>query len=115
AFQNYRGNISADFDGPLDKYHNGRRPTQPMIPNFRNIKKQETDFLRGYMVFFDASRPRASADGIGGDFKDALGEPGRWRVNMSMQGETIPKETNYVRLSKDKKDKWGIPLLITSV
>jgi len=115
AFQNYRGNIFADFDGPLDKYHYGRRPTQPMIPNFRNIKKQETDFLRGYMVFFDASRPRAVAEGIGADFKDALGEPGGWHVNMSMQGETIPKETNHVRLSTDKKDKWGIPLLITSV
>jgi len=32
-----------------------------------------------------------------------------------MQGETIPKETNHVRLSKDKKDPWGIPQLITSV
>jgi choline dehydrogenase-like flavoprotein len=32
-----------------------------------------------------------------------------------MQGETIPKESNHVRLSKDKKDKWGIPQLITSV
>ena len=34
---------------------------------------------------------------------------------MYMQGETIPKETNHVRLSNDKKDQWGIPLLITSV
>lgn len=34
---------------------------------------------------------------------------------MYMQGETIPKESNHVRLSKDKKDEWGIPLLITSV
>jgi choline dehydrogenase-like flavoprotein len=32
-----------------------------------------------------------------------------------MQGETIPKETNYVSLSKDEKDAWGIPLLKTSV
>src|SRR5258708_578564 len=34
---------------------------------------------------------------------------------MYMQGETIPKENNYVRLSKDQKDQWGIPLLVTSV
>ena len=34
---------------------------------------------------------------------------------MYMQGETIPKATNHVRLSTDKKDQWGIPLLITSV
>ena len=32
-----------------------------------------------------------------------------------LQGETIPKEKNHVRLSKDKKDQWGIPQLITSV
>jgi choline dehydrogenase-like flavoprotein len=116
AFQNYRGNIFADFDGPLDQYYYGRRPTQPMIPNFRNVKKDETDFLRGYMLFFDATRPRGmNAEGIGSEFKDAITEPGSWKITMSMQGETIPKESNHVRLSKDKKDKWGMQLLITSV
>ena len=34
---------------------------------------------------------------------------------MGMQGETIPKFTNHVRLSPDLKDQWGIPQLITSV
>jgi len=34
---------------------------------------------------------------------------------MYMQGETIPKKANHVRLSKDKQDHWGIPQLITSV
>ena len=115
AFQNYRGYLYADFEGAADEYYFGRRPTQPMIPNFRNIKKQETDFLRGYMSFFGADRPRTDAPGIGAAFKEAITEPGGWRINMSLQGETIPKETNHVRLSKDQKDKWGIPLLITSV
>ena len=32
-----------------------------------------------------------------------------------MMGETIPKKTNYVDLSKDKKDKNGIPLLNINV
>lgn len=32
-----------------------------------------------------------------------------------MQGETTPKEENHVRLSKELKDKWGVPQLITSV
>jgi choline dehydrogenase-like flavoprotein len=32
-----------------------------------------------------------------------------------MQGETIPKETNTVSLSKTEKDHWGIPLLVTNV
>jgi choline dehydrogenase-like flavoprotein len=34
---------------------------------------------------------------------------------MYMQGETIPKEANHVRLHDTKKDQWGIPLLVTSV
>jgi hypothetical protein len=36
-------------------------------------------------------------------------------VYSYVQGETIPKENNHVRLSTDKKDEWGIPQLITSV
>ena len=115
AFHNYRGSLNASYDGPADKYYHGRRPTAPMMPNFRNVHKQETDFLRGYMVFYSATRGRAGVEGIGGDYKDAISEAGDWGIYMMMQGETIPKETNHVRLSTEQKDKWGIPQLITSV
>ncbi|OYU55749.1 MAG: GMC family oxidoreductase [Chitinophagaceae bacterium BSSC1] len=115
AFHNYRGSVSASYDGPKDKYYYGRRPTQVMMPNFRNVEKQEMDFLRGYMVHFGAGRGRAASDGIGGAFKDALTEVGDWGVFAMMQGETIPKASNHIRLSKDKQDQWGIPQLITSV
>lgn len=118
AFHNYRGSVSGSYDGPEDKYYYGRRPTQPMMPNFRNVHKQEMDFLRGYMSFYGAGRERANGNGqeqIGGDYKDSLTEAGDWYVSMMMQGETIPKETNHVTLSKDKKDQWGIPQLVFSV
>ena len=115
AFQNYRGTVNAEYDGPQDEYYYGRRPTQPMMPNFRNVHKQETDFLRGYMVFFGAGRGYGYADGLGAAFKDALSEAGGWYVSVMMQGETIPKESNHVRLSPDKKDAWDMPQLITSV
>jgi len=119
AFHNYRGSLTAGYQGHEDKYYYGRRPTQAMMPNFRNVLKQEMDFLRGYTVHFGAGRydPGSNADGdqIGEGYKDAMCEPGGWYVNMMMQGETIPKENNHVRLSGDKKDEWGIPLLITSV
>ena len=115
AFHNYRGTVSASYEGPQDKYYLGRRPTQPMMPNFRNVHKQETDFLRGYMTFFGAGRAQVHQDGIGGDYKDAISEAGNWYVSVMMQGETIPKETNHLRLSKDKVDAWGIPQLITSI
>ncbi|MEP6951735.1 MAG: GMC family oxidoreductase [Ginsengibacter sp.] len=118
AFHNYRGTVSGSYDGPLDKYYYGRRPTQPMMPNFRNVHKQEMDFLRGYMSFYGAGRGSGGTTGeeqIGGDYKDSLAEAGDWYVSMLMQGETIPKETNNVTLSKDKKDQWGIPQLVFSV
>jgi choline dehydrogenase-like flavoprotein len=118
AFHNYRGSMNATVDGYQDKYYYGRRPTQPMMPNFRNVHKQETDFLRGYMVFFSANRGAygtPEGEAIGAAYKDALTEPAGWTVFMMMQGETIPKESNSVRLSRDKKDPWGIPQLITSV
>jgi choline dehydrogenase-like flavoprotein len=118
AFHNYRGSLTAGYQGYEDRYYYGRRPTQAMMPNFRNVQKQEMDFLRGYMVHFSASRynsGNSDGDQIGGAYKDAMCEPGEWNVYMMMQGETIPKENNHVRLSENKKDEWGIPLLITSV
>jgi choline dehydrogenase-like flavoprotein len=90
-----------------------------MMPNFRNVKKQEMDFLRGYMVFFGAGRGRGNADAkdaeIGSAFKEDLTEAGPWYVSAMMQGETIPKEINHVRLSTDRKDAWGMPELVISV
>jgi choline dehydrogenase-like flavoprotein len=119
CFHNYRGTVSASYDGPSDKYYYGRRPTQAMMPNFRNVRKQEMDFLRGYMVHYSAGRGNADVPNgeveIGGKFKDAITEAGDWGVFAMMQGETVPKETNHVRLSEDKKDEWGIPQLVTSV
>ena len=115
AFHNYRGTVSASYNGPMDEYYYGRRPTQPMMPNFRNVYRQETDFQRGYMCFYGAGRGRAYTDGIGAEAKDAMTEAGGWHVSMMMQGETIPKATNHVRLSSNQQDAWGIPQLITSV
>lgn len=34
---------------------------------------------------------------------------------MMMQGETVPRRENHVRLSADLKDAWGIPQLVTSI
>ena len=120
AFHNYRGTIYASMDGFEDSYYFGRRPTMPMMPNFRNVYKQETDFLRGYMIHYSTSRGAswqgaAWKDGIGADWKNSLTGLGGWGVFMMMQGETIPKEKNHVRLDTNKKDAWGIPLLVTSV
>jgi choline dehydrogenase-like flavoprotein len=90
-----------------------------MLPNFRNVREKDTDFLGGYMTFFTAARKgwsrETEGDQIGAAYKEAISRPGKWSVYMMMQGETIPKEQNHLRLHKDKVDDWGIPQLVASV
>lgn len=119
AFQNYRGSLGGTVDGFEDKYYYGRRPSECMMANFRNLKKQDTDFVGGYMAFMGAGRSQdegyALPQQIGADYKNALCEPGAWWMYIYMQGETVPKETNTVSLHPTEKDQWGIPLLVTKV
>lgn len=42
-------------------------------------------------------------------------KPGSWNIYMMMQGETIPRYENHVRLSETETDPWGMPQLVTSV
>ncbi|WP_454800973.1 GMC oxidoreductase [Mucilaginibacter phyllosphaerae] len=119
AFHNYRGSITASMDGYMDSYYYGRRPTAVMMPNFRNVYQQQTDFLRGYMVFYTATRPGwghfTEGQQLGAGYKDNIAEAGPWGIYMMMQGETIPKESSRVQLSNDLKDRWGIPQLKIAV
>lgn len=119
GFHNYRGTMGGDMDGFEDKYYFGFNPSESMMANFRNLKKQDTDFVGGYMAFMGAYRNagdlRLVSHELGPEFKNAMCEPGQWQVYMYMQGETILKATNKVYLSATKKDQWGIPLLVTSV
>lgn len=118
AFHNYRATVSGEYDGFLDKTTDGRRPNSPYIPRFRNVYKQETDFLRGYAAGFSAGRSSYNKqDGIGTELKDNLfrTEYGGWHVGSHMMGETIPKLTNFVALDANLKDPFGIPQLRVSV
>ncbi len=118
AFHNYRATIYAEFDGYKDKHTTGREPTSAYVPRFRNVKKQETDFLRGYASGFSAWRQTIqNANGFGEDLKEGLLNPeyGVWQMWSHMMGETIPKEENQVTLDSQKVDDWGVPLLKISV
>lgn len=114
AFHNYRARISAQYDGMKESTTEGRRPTSAYIPRFRNVAKQETNFLRGYAAGFSAGRyTNRNTDGFGESLKNnlAAGELGAWNVGSHMMGETIPKETNQVSLHATMKDDWGVPQL----
>jgi len=114
CFQNYRAASYGKIDGFENKYVNGRNPTGPIIPNFRNFNKRDSNFMGGYTSFAGAHRNQVSEvpeseSQLGIDFKHKLSEAGDWVVYMYMQGETIPKITNQLALSKNKIDQWGIP------
>jgi len=116
AFHNYRGHISAEYNGFLDSTTDGRRPTGAYIPRFRNVARQDkdADFLRGYAAGFSAFRSfDRPTEGFGLALKKNLngGSLGPWHVGSHMMGETIPKETNTVSLDGTRKDPWGIPQL----
>jgi choline dehydrogenase-like flavoprotein len=103
----------------LDYKTDGRNPAGGgYIPRFRNLYKQETDFLRGYAAGFGAYRSSwADESGLGEDLKNSILSPkyGNWGVGSHMMGETIPKESNFVALDATQKDEWGIPQLKISV
>lgn len=118
AFHNYSGRISAEYEGLQEFTTKGSRPTGGYIPRFRNVFKQETDFLRGYAAGFSGHRGTIQdRSGVGPQLKENLlrSKLGPWRVGSHMMAETIPKHTNFVSLDETQKDQWGIPLLRVSV
>jgi choline dehydrogenase-like flavoprotein len=102
------------YEGFKDHYYYGRRPNGIYVPRFRNMdeKTKQKDYLRGFGYQGGAVRNRVGQeDGIGAELKESLTELGDWTMWIGGWGEHLPYEDNRVTLSKDKKDKWGLPLL----
>lgn len=109
----YHVGAGAVYDGFEDQYTYGRRPNGIYIPRFRNLndKTKHKDYLRGFGYQGGASRGRTGEhEGIGVELKESMTEPGKWAMWLGSWGEHLPYEDNRVTLSKDKKDKWGLPL-----
>lgn len=117
SWHNYRGKLSARYEGFKDKKTSGGNPSNAYIPRFRNVYKQEMDFLRGYATGIGGGRGLATdTKGIGNSLKDHLLNPklGDWYISSWMMGECVPREENHIRLHKELKDKYGIPQLVFS-
>lgn len=118
AWHNYRGKANAEYEGFLDKKTDGRNPSNGYIPRFRNVQKQETDFLRGYAIGIAGGRGTWSDTSmIGEQLRENILHPklsNSWWVSSWMMGETVPIESNHVRLHPELKDKYGIPQLVIS-
>ncbi len=103
---------SAEVDGFDDDYYFGRRPTSVYIPRFKNVTEKDPAFLRGYHFGANASRNReVPGTGIGAAFKESMTVPGGWHVGMYAFGECLPYADNRITLHKDKKDRWGRPMI----
>jgi choline dehydrogenase-like flavoprotein len=111
----YNCGASGSVEGYEDKYYYGRRANGFYIVRFANLFGDKRNYLRGFGYQGSASRQGWSRDvaelQIGGQFKDALSEPGNWSIGMTGFGEILPYHENKISLDKIKKDKWGLPVL----
>lgn len=113
----FRAGASGDVEGYEDKYYYGRRPNGVYIPRYRNFFGDKRDYVRGFGYQGGASRngwgEKVAELGIGAELKEALSEPGKWSIGITGFGEILPYHENKISLSKEKKDKWGLPVLVT--
>src|SRR5580704_15811575 len=111
----YNLGASGTVEGYEDKYYYGRRANGIYIVRFANLFNDKRDFLRGFGYQGGASREgwsRSVAElSIGAQFKEELTEPGSWTIGMTGFGELLPYHENKITLDKNKKDKWGLPVL----
>ncbi len=106
---------SGTVDGYDDKYYYGRRANGIYIPQYRNILGDKRDYLRGFGYQGGASRDGWSHTvaeiSIGGEYKDALAEPGEWSMGIGGFGEILPYHENKMSIDKNKKDAWGLNVI----
>jgi choline dehydrogenase-like flavoprotein len=110
----FRCGAGGRAEGYDDKYYFGRRPTGVYVPRFRNVNGDKRDYLRGFGYQGGAGRGRGSQVAeftLGAELKEALSEPGPWNINILAFGEMLPYHENTISLDKNKKDKWGLPVL----
>jgi len=111
----FRCGASGKAEGYDDKYYFGKRANGVYIPRYRNLNGEKRDYIRGFGYQGSASREGWGRDiaemNIGGEFKDALSEPGEWNIGITAFGEMLPYHENKISLDKDKRDKWGLPVL----
>jgi len=111
----FRLGANASVEGFEDKYYTGRRPNGIYIPRFRNIggATNHKDFIRGYGYQGGASRGDwtqiVSEMAYGAGLKEAVMQPGGWKIGINGFGETLPYHDNKMYLDYDKKDEWGLP------
>jgi len=113
----FRCGASGRIEGYHDKYIFGRRPTGLYVPRFVNVDgdTKRRNYIRGFGYQGAATRKRWSGEvaemSVGAEWKDAMLEPGDWNIGFTAFGEILPYHHNRIFLDKDKRDRWGLPVL----
>ncbi|MGE5519772.1 MAG: GMC oxidoreductase [Candidatus Dadabacteria bacterium] len=111
----FRVGASGRVEGYDDKYVYGKRANGIYVVRYRNLFGDKRNYLRGFGYQGKASRDGWARDiaelSVGAEFKEALCEPGEWRMGIGAFGETLPYHENKITLDKNTKDKWGLPVL----
>lgn len=106
---------SAEVEGHEDQYYSGRRANGMYIPRYRNIGKNDRDYIRGFGYQGGASRQGWSSLvkelSLGAELKDEVTKPGKWTIGMGGFGEILPYHENHVVLNRELKDVHGLPTL----
>lgn len=113
--QIYGVNVTASVPEARD----GKRPQGLMggsafVPRFRNLKKDEKrNFIKGYCINL-SSGGNANANffaDYGESLQKRMDSYAGSCVSGSIYGERPARFENHVRIDKDVKDAWGIPVL----
>jgi choline dehydrogenase-like flavoprotein len=112
----FRAGASGVWEGDLDRYFYGRRANGIYMPRYRNIGDDKRDYLRGFGYQGGGGRQgweRNVAElSFGAELKEELTEPGPWTMGLAGFGETLPYHENHLSLDPEKRDKWGVPIVI---
>lgn len=107
--------VAAIMPGFENRTSFGNRPTGAIIPRYRNLDRQDGDFLRGYSFQGGALQSGWTAakrvPGIGKDFKEQAHKVGPWRMVFVGFAESLPRATNRLTLDPVKLDPQGLPQL----
>ncbi len=83
------------------------------IVRFRNLKEKSKDFIRGYALDFGSGGTPGShlLPTYGEAMWKQLAELRGAGFNMTTMGEVLPRKEHHVRINRNVKDAWGIPVL----
>jgi choline dehydrogenase-like flavoprotein len=111
----FKVGAGAEVEGFEDKYYFGRRANGMYIPRYRNIGKNDRDYVRGFGYQGGASRQGWTSMvkelSLGAKLKDDVAKPGKWVIGMTAFGEILPYHDNHAVINYDVKDKYGLPTL----